>query len=405
MTGAFGDLIVIDTTHVLAGPFASYQMAVLGARVIKIEDPNDPDQARMQGSDRALTDARMGTAFLAQASNKEAIALDLKTEAGQEVVKRLVATADVFIENYRPGAFEALGLGYNQLQAINPRLVYCSISAFGATGPRREETGYDNVIQAFSGMMAMTGWKDGAALKCGAPVIDYATGTTAAFAITAALLHRTRSGVGQHVDVGMLDVAMMLMSAPATGYLWNGAHPEPKGNQFPFATIGCYRTKDADMMIAASNLAQQRRLWTALGREDMIKTDNNSRIDAHAEEAEALGRIIATMPAAYWEDFFEKRRIPAKRIRRLEEAITDPQMQARGAFHRHERPGDPLDGLTVPVAGFSMSATPPAVEMLPQKVGAQKVDVLNVAGFSQSEIEALSADGAFGVPGAGLAAE
>ena len=211
MSRAFEGIRVVDTTHVLAGPFASYQMAVLGAEVIKVESPDDPDQARMQGSDRALNDAGMGTAFMAQASNKKALALDLKTAEGREAMKRLIATADVFVENYRPGAFEELGLGYEEMSKLNPRLIYCSISAFGANGPRREQTAYDNVIQAFSGMMAMTGHGDGRPLKSGAPVVDYTTGTSAAYAIATALFQRERNGgKGQFIDVSMLDVALIL---------------------------------------------------------------------------------------------------------------------------------------------------------------------------------------------------
>lgn len=404
MTTALEALTILDATHVLAGPFASHQLGVLGARVIKIEDPNDPDQARLQGSDRTLVEAGMGTAFQAQAANKDAVALDLKTEAGRRALHCLIAGADVFVENYRPGALAALGLGPDDLAALNPQLVTCSISAYGGSGPMAEETAYDNVIQGFSGMMAMTGFDDGQPLKAGAPVVDYATGTTAALAIVAALLHRERTGKAQHIDVSMLDVAMMLMSAPITGYLWNGAHPEAKGNTFPFATLGGYRAKDADMMIGASNLAQQRRLWTALGREDLVKHDNNSRIEAYEEESAALSAILATMPAAYWEEFFRVRRIPAKRVRRLEETLADPQIAARPVLHRFESDGDG-PALTVPVAGYTMSRTPPRIETPPQRVGAQTEAVLREAGFDTAEIETLRSGGAFGRVAGQAAAE
>ena len=390
MAKAFDGIRVVDTTHVLAGPFASYQMAVLGAEVIKVESPNDPDQARMQGSDRALNDMGMGTAFMAQASNKKTLALDLKTAEGREAMKRLISTADVFVENYRPGAFDELGLGYEALSTLNPKLIYCSISAFGSTGPRREQTAYDNVIQAFSGMMSMTGHGDGRPLKSGAPVVDYATGTTAAYAIATALFQRERNGgKGQFIDVSMLDVALILTSSHLTGFLWNSKHPEQKGNTFPFATIGCYQASDAPLMIGASNLNQQRRLWTALGREDMIKTDNNQRLDAHAEEAQVLRKIIGTMSADYWETFLQARRIPAARIRRLEEALSDSQVASRHVLHRHAIGTGAVDGLTVPVAAFSLSDSPAQITLTPQPVGAQSAEILAELGYGHEEIEAL----------------
>lgn len=395
MTKALAGFRVIDATHVLAGPFASYQMAVLGAEVIKVEDPADPDQARLQGSDRQLSNAAMGTAFMAQGSNKKAVALNLKTESGRDVLKRLTETADVFVENYRPGAFDALGLGYEDLRKLNPGLVYCSVSAFGSTGPRREQTGYDSVLQAFSGLMAMTGDEDGDPLKCGGPVVDYATGTTAAYAVTAALLQRERNGgKGQFVDVSMLDVALILCSPYITGYLWNGSHPKPKGNRFPFATIGQYRASDADLMVAASNLEQQRRLWVALGREDLVKSNNDQRLDNHAEEETALTQIIATMPADYWESFLRERRIPAARVRQLNEALADPQIASRPLLHKHVAPGNPVDGLVVPVAAFTMSESEPGVSFPPQAVGAQTAELLREIGFDGAQLEMLRAEGA-----------
>ena len=187
MTRPFEGIRVIDVTHVLAGPFATYQLAVLGADVIKVEHPDEPDQSRGSGTDKALNRRNMGTSFLTQASNKRAITLDLKTQADRDILKRLVATADVFVENYRPGAFEALGLGYEALSAINPRLIYASFSAFGQNGPRGGQTAYDHVIQASSGIIAMTGTKDVHPVKFGAPALDYATGMTGAFALASAL--------------------------------------------------------------------------------------------------------------------------------------------------------------------------------------------------------------------------
>lgn len=385
---------VLDLTHVLAGPFAGYQLAVLGAEVIKIESPEEPDQARYQGSDAALNDAGMGTAFLSQASNKKSLALNLKTDAGRQVLRQLVQTADVLIENYRPGAFDALGLGYADLSAINPRLVYCSISAFGSTGPKRELTAYDGVVQAYSGMMAMTGEQGTAPVKCGAPVVDYATGTTAAMAIMAALLQRTQGdGQGQFVEVAMSDVAMILSSSHLTSYLWNGAHPEQKGNRYAFATIGCYQASDAPLMVSASNLRQQRRLWEALDRTDLIKHNNRDRIKGYAEEAQALSEIIATEPVDHWETLLRECRVPVSRVQRMEAMLADEHVQGRPVLHRFNDEAGALAGLTVPVAGFQLSRSPVAVTAPPQAVGAQNQELLSALGYTPQDIAAMRVQG------------
>lgn len=385
---------VLDLTHVLAGPFAGYQLAVMGAEVIKIESPHDPDQARFQGADQILNDGGMGTAFLAQAANKKALALDLKTEQGRDILRQLAKTADVLIENYRPGALDALGLGHEAMAAINPRLVYCAISAFGSTGPKRELTAYDGVIQAYSGMMAMTGHPGDDPVKCGAPVVDYATGTTAAMAILAALLQRTQNGgQGQFVDVAMSDVATILCSSHLTGYLWNGAHPKPKGNSYPFATIGCYQAADGALMVSASNLRQQRRLWEALGRPDMVKTSNRQRIGSHAEETRVLADCIATQTVAHWEQLLRSARVPVSRVQTMADMLADEHTQARRVTHRFADEAGPLAGLSVPVAAFTLSRADIGVHSPPQPVGAQSQELLTALGYSVEETEVLRQSG------------
>src|SRR5436309_1018014 len=330
MTRPFEGIRVIDVTHVLAGPFATYQLAVLRADVIKVEHPEEPDQSRGSGPDKALNRRYMGTSFLTQASNKRSITLDLKQEADRQVLKRLVATADVFVENYRPGAFEVLGLGYEVLSAINPRLIYASFSAFGQGGPRREQTAYDHVIQATSGIMAMTGTEDVHPIKFGSPAIDYATGMTGAFALASALFQRASTGRGQRIDMAMLDVAMILMSSHLTGYLRNGVHPKPHGNRHPHATNSAYAAKDGLIMLGASNLRQQRRLWSVLGRPDMIKRSNEERAADHDREIAVLEEIMRTRTADEWEEFLQTRHVPAARVRDMGEAMADPQLASRG---------------------------------------------------------------------------
>jgi crotonobetainyl-CoA:carnitine CoA-transferase CaiB-like acyl-CoA transferase len=386
MARPFEGIRVIDVTHVLAGPFATYQLAVLGADVIKVEHPDDPDQSRGGGTDKALNRAQLGTSFLAQASNKRAITLDLKIERDRDILKKLVATADVFVENYRPGALDALGLGYEALSAINPRLIYASFSAFGDTGPQRQRTAYDHVIQASSGIMAMTGTKDVNPVMFGAPAIDYATGTTGAFALSAALFQRERSGRGQRIDMAMLDVAMILMSSHLTGYLRNGTHPKPHGNSHAHATNGAYETKDGLSMVGASNLRQQRRLWTVLERPDLIKRNNDEREQDHARETAVLTEILKTRTADEWEEFFQARHVPAARVRTMGEAVADPQIASRGIIHRHASAPGVEGSFGVPVAAFTFAHDGPRVDTPPPMVGQHNEEIFAELGLATRKV-------------------
>ncbi len=382
----FEGIRVIDVTHVLAGPFAAYQLAVLGADVIKVDDPNDPDQSRSSGSDKQLNYAQMGTGFLTQASNKRAITLDLKTERGREILKKLVATADVFVENYRPGAFEALGLGYDDLSKINPRLIYASFSAFGQKGPRGQQTAYDHVIQATSGIMAMTGTADVHPVKFGSPAIDYATGMSGAFALSAALFQRERTGKGQRIDMAMLDVAMILMSSHLTSYLRNDWHPKPHGNHHHNATNGAFATKDGTLvMLGASNVRQQKRLWNAVGRPDMAKNNNDERDADHDREMKVLAEIMLTRTADEWEEFLQARHVPACRIRTMGEAVADPQLATRGILHRHKG-ANGVDGpFSVPVAPFMFAHGGPRIDSAPPALGEHNEEIFAELGYGPAK--------------------
>jgi crotonobetainyl-CoA:carnitine CoA-transferase CaiB-like acyl-CoA transferase len=379
----FEGIRVIDATHVLAGPFATYQMAVLGADVIKVEHPDDPDQSRVSGTDKELNRKKMGTAFLTQGSNKRSITLDLKQEKDRAILKKLAATADIFVENYRPGAFAALGLGYDALAAINPRLIYASFSAFGQEGPRGPQTAYDHVIQATSGIMAMTGTPEANPIKFGSPAVDYATGMTGAFALSAALFQRERTGKGQYIDMAMLDVAMILMSSHLAGYLRNGSHPKPNGNRNPHATNSAYEAKDGLIMIGASNVRQQRRLWTLLERPDMIKKNNEERDADREREAAVLTEIMRTRTAAEWEEFLQARHVPAARVRTMGEAVADPQIKTRGVIHRHAGGNGVDGGFGVPLAAFTFAHGGPRIDAPPPALGQHNAEIFKELGVSK----------------------
>jgi len=380
MTRPFDGIRVIDVTHVLAGPFAAYQLAVLGADVIKVEHPEDPDQSRGAGTDKELNRGNMGTAFLTQASNKRSITLDLKSVKDRDILKELVKTADVFVENYRPGAFDALGLGYEALAAINPRLIYASFSAFGQNGPRGQQTAYDHVIQATSGIMAMTGTKEVNPIKFGSPAVDYATGMTGAFALSAALFQRERTDKGQRIDMAMLDVAMILMSSHLTGYLRNGVEPKPNGNRHPHATNSAYATKNGLVMLGASNLRQQRRLWKLLERPDMIKKTNDERDADHAREVALLEEIMLTRTADEWEEFLQARHVPAARVRTMAEAVADPQLASRGIIHRHSSATGMDGGFGVPLAAFTFAHGGPRIDAPPPTLGQHNDEIFSELG-------------------------
>jgi crotonobetainyl-CoA:carnitine CoA-transferase CaiB-like acyl-CoA transferase len=392
----FEGVKILDCTHVLAGPFAAYQLAVLGADVIKVEDPNEPDQSRESGADMALSRQRMGTAFLVQASNKRSIAINLKSREGQEALRRLVKDwADVFVENYRPGAMKALGLGYEDLSKLNPKLVYASMTAFGQDGPRGNMTAYDHAIQATSGIAASTGTEASGPIKVAAPVVDYAVGTTGAFAISAALYQTMRTGRGQYIDMAMLDVALILQGTHVVDYFHNGHTAKRVGNRMHLPSASMQQASDGLVQLAASNIRQHRRFYNAIGEPAEAKRDSLDERYARYDEKQAMiAAKLKEKTAQEWEDYFQSRQVPAARVRELKETLQDPQLKHRGVLHRHENVPGVDKPVTVPLAGFKFAHDGPSIQTPPPKLGQHTEEVLAAAGYSQSEIEAMRKAGA-----------
>lgn len=395
---AFEGIRVLDLTHVLAGPFSTYQLAVLGADVIKIEGPDAFDMNREVGAVTAFSREMMGTHFQSQGANKRAITLNLKSEEGRNVFRKLAETADVIVENFRSGKLESLGLGYEDIAKIKPDIVYCSITGFGQTGPKREHAAFDNTIQAYAGMIPQTGAADGDPVLIGPPVLDYGTGAQAAFAIAAALLRRERTGEGQHLDVAMLDAALMMMSSGVLNTKTIGRPPgRSRYARKPYAGYGGYETADGLLMIGAVTPAQYEKLWRALGRDDLAEETKGKRTpdmvtSADRDEA-VLVEIFKTKTAEEWEAILIDAGLPGARARTLDETLASEQVAARhavGSFHstlsKHGR-------LQPTVAGFQCSSDGPMVVAPPPELGRDTKSILSELGYDDDRIEAFATGG------------
>ncbi|MGR3322195.1 MAG: CaiB/BaiF CoA transferase family protein [Pseudooceanicola sp.] len=390
---------VIDTSQVLAGPYAGYQLALLGADVIKVEVPGIGDWTRKGGQIAELTEAGMGLSFMPQNASKRSVALNIKTPEGRDILKRLAATADVFIENMRPGTMIRNGLGYEDLKAVKPDLVYCSISAFGQDGPYSPRGAYDHVIQGMCGIMGTTGTPESGPTKVGAPYVDFATGLNAAYAVTAALHHTRATGEGVHLDVAMLDTAMSLMASLLTSHLSAGWEPEPSGNEAwsRSPTSGCFQTSDGLLMLAANNIRQIIPLLDALGLSDLAE---RARTDPMAARAEfdglrpELDAIFLTRSAQEWEEDLNAVGVPAGRVRKLSEMLAEEHAAAR----RFTTPVEavPRMKVQVPTAGFKANGDVLVPAAPPPRLGEHSRAVLRDLGLSGPEVEALIASGVVG---------
>lgn len=388
----FDGLRVLDLTHVLAGPFCTYLLALFGSDTIKVEPPHEPDEVRGRGADPALNAQLMGTNYLTQNANKRAITLNLKSEKGRDILRRLVRTSDVFVENYRTGALASLNLGFEHLRAINPRIIYCSMTGFGQNGPRAGVNAYDNVIQAASGLMSLTGTAEIHPLKSGAAIIDYGSGLNAAFAISAALVRRERTGEGVHIDCSMMDTALLLMASQVTALSRTpaGTQPQPSGNDQKEAGLCCYQTADGLLMLGAFNRRQHERLWQAFDRPDLAAKSSWEEMTEYAPQMrEELSRRLAQQPAADWEAFFHEHGIPAERVRTVREAL----QLAESPERPFTTPVDVGANVQVPAFPCRFSEGGPEITSSPPRMGQHNREVLMEIGYSEAEIRQFQVEG------------
>ena len=387
---------VLDLTNVLSGPFTTLHLALLGAEVIKVENPKDGDLARKLGIVPALNKQLMGTSFLAQNCNKQSITLNTKSAEGKDLFRRLVKDADILVENFRPGVMDRLGLGYKVLAELNPCLIYCAISGFGQTGPDALKPAYDQIIQGLSGEMAVNGDERLSPLRTGFPVCDTVGGLNAAFAVMAALFHRERTGEGQFIDVALLDSIMPLMGWVAANLLIGGEQPTLMGNDnFTAAPSGTFRTQDGHINIAANKQEQWEAVCDVLGVPE-LKTDarfqeRDTRKKNRRELTPLLEARLAQKPTGFWVRELNAKDVPSGEILSLEAALRQPQAEHRQVLQK------------VPVAGFGdievfgltarFDKTPGAVETPPPTLGEHNAQVYGALGLSEAEQSELKAKG------------
>ena len=386
---ALDGIRVIDLSRVIAGPWCGALLSDLGADVIKVEDTGAGDESRTWPPYKDGEAA----AYLLFNRNKRAMTLDLKTPEGVEVVKALVRRADVVIENFRTGTMESFGLGYDTLAAENPRLIYCSVSAFGRTGPRKDSPGYEALMQAFSGIMSITGEPGGQPVRAGVSFLDLSTGILCALGVSAALLQRQVTGLGQRVDGSLLETAVSLLAFHAEGYLLTGALPRALGSGHPsLSPYRNFKCRDGQwIFIAAAN----DRFWGKLARaiglgalaEDPRFAKNQDRVKHRAELESILETTIGALDREPLLKTLEEADVPATPVNTVDQVMNDPQTAERGIVQRvqHAKLGE------IPVVGTPLhfSRMSPGVRRAAPLRGQHTDEILAEAGYTPARIEAL----------------
>lgn len=379
--GALNGVRVLDFTRVLAGPFCTMLLADMGADVIKVEDHLRGDETRQWGPPWLERGGeRFSAYYLSVNRNKRSIALDLKSADGQRVARALAARADVLVENFKPGGMASFGLGYADVRALNPRLVYASITGFGQSGLYRERPGYDFVVQAMSGLMSITGAVDGAPHKVGVAISDVIAGLFAHSAILAALFHAERTGEGQQLDIALLDSQIAALVNIASNALVSGQTPGRFGNAHPsIVPYQPFRAADGDFALAVGNDGQFRQLCALIGQPDWANdprfASNPARVANRTELARLLNAIFADEPARTWVERILEAGIPAGTINTVTEALDDPNLESRGLIHL-------IDGIPMIGHPVGFSATPTEIRLPPPAHGQHTAEVLREIGFT-----------------------
>ena len=385
---------VIDMTNVLSGPFTTLHLALLGAEVIKIENPNGGDLARKLGNVPKLNKELMGTSFLAQNANKKSITLNMKVTEAKEIFKKLLKTADVVVENFRPGVMDRLGFSYDEICKINPKIIYCAISGFGQSGPDACKPAYDQIIQGLSGVMDVNGDERLHPLRAGFPVCDTIGGLNAAFAIMGALYHRERTGEGQFIDIALLDSIMPLMGWVAANLLIGGQDPIPMGNDnFTAAPSGAFRTKDGYINIAANQQKQWEDLVDVVGLPELKTDPRFQERDTRKANRKLLTPILeeklAQNSTEHWVDILNAKGIPSGDILGLGKALTSEQIKHRQTIVSVNEPQ--IGDIKIFNLSAQFSKTPASIDAPPPRLSAHTEEILGELGYTTEDLKNLKA--------------
>jgi crotonobetainyl-CoA:carnitine CoA-transferase CaiB-like acyl-CoA transferase len=405
MAGPLSHIRVLDLSRVLAGPWAGQNLADLGAEVIKVERPGSGDDSRAFGppwvKDKDGRDTRDSAYYTSANRGKKSITIDISKPEGQKLVRELARISDVLIENYKFGDLARYGLAYDDLKKINPRLVYCSVTGFGQTGPYRGRPGYDFMIQGMGGMMSVTGEPDdapgGGPQRAGVPVADIITGMYASIAICAALAHRAESKLGQHLDLALLDSQIALLAYQNTNYFSTGSPPKRIGNLHPnIVPYQPFRTKDGSVILACGNDNLYRKFCEAAGRPELAEdprfATNGARVENRAEMTRLLAQVFAQRTTREWVDALEAAGVPNGPINDVAQVFQEPQVKARGVKIELEHPV--AGKLPLVASPMRFSGTPLEHSLAPPTLGQHTDEILReVLKLGEPEIARLRADG------------
>ena len=395
MTAALDDIKVVDLTRTLAGPSCTQMLGDMGADVIKIEEPNLGDETRSWTP--FWNDE--GTQFLSFNRNKRSLSVNLREKEGVDIVLELASKADIMVESFRTGALDRMGLGYEAVRKVNPKIIYCSISGYGRTGPLADKPGYDLIIQAYSGLMNLTGEPDGVPLRVGFSLVDLFAGMMAYGSIMTALHHRSKTGEGQYIEASLLDGQVATMSYHATGYMATGVEPRRLGSGHPsLVPYQSFPASDGFFILGCGNQGLWERLCQGINHSELLEDprfeSNTARVENRADCVQVLSEIFKTKTVSDWVDIITEAGVPVGPINTVSDVINDAQVNARNMVVNMPHPNVP--DLRVPFSPLKLAETPPAIRLAPPLLGQHNEQILTELGYDKDRIADAREKGVIG---------